>query len=50
MLGAARISSNDNRAVPGSNPLNVNVHGSHRSTIAVPDCFYSICDAAETRE
>ena len=36
-LGAARISSNIKHAVPGSNPLTVNVHASHRSAIAFTD-------------
>jgi len=41
MIGGSSISSNNNRAVPGSNPLNVHVLASHRSAIAVPDfsCF-----------
>jgi hypothetical protein len=50
MLGVAGVSYNTKRAVPGSNPLIVNVHASNCRSIAKPDYSCSICDAAETRE
>jgi hypothetical protein len=40
-LGAASISSNNKRAVPGSNPLTLNIRASHCSAISIPD--YSCC-------
>jgi hypothetical protein len=42
MLGAASISSNNKRAVLGSNLLTVNVRASHCSVIAIPDYSCSL--------